>query len=228
MLFQEAALNRYLVIMTLALCLILPVPAFSGVPLETVKGHVDKVLDVLRDSSLKSEAAKKARRDKLRAISEKMFDFTELSKRTLAQNWSKLSPEQQKEFIGLFTSLLETTYINKIMSYTDEKILFTREVPLTEKTVEVRSTVLSNKGEIPIYYRVTIKDDAWRVYDVVIEGVSLVNNYRSQFKEILSNKPPESLLETLRKKVVMLRPEPSRVIPVQGMRAVVMSDSWTL
>jgi len=187
--------------MTLALCLILPVPAYSGIPLETVKGHVDKVLDVLRDPSLKPESAKSAKKDRIRAISEKMFDFTELSKRTLAQNWSKLSPEQQKEFVGLYTSLLENTYTNKIMSYSDEKILFTKEVPLTEKTVEVQSTVLSNKGEIPIYYRVTIKDDAWRVYDVVIEGVSLVNNYRSQFREMLSNKPPESMLETLRKKV---------------------------
>jgi phospholipid transport system substrate-binding protein len=194
-------MNKYLVIMTLMLSLILPVSAFSGAPLETVKGHADKVLDVLRDPSLKPESAKKAKRDKLRAISEQMFDFTELSKRTLAKNWTKLNPEQQKEFVGLFTDLLENTYANKIMSYTDEKIVFTQEVPLTEKTVEVRSTVVRKSGEIPIYYRVTVKDDSWRVYDVVVEGVSLINNYRSQFREMLSNKPPESMLETLRKKV---------------------------
>jgi len=194
-------MKRYLVIMTLLVGLILPVSALAGVPLETVKGHVDKVLDVLRDPSLKPESAKKAKKDRLRAISEKMFDFTELSKRTLAHNWTKLSPEQQKEFVGLFTSLLENTYTNKIMAYTDEKIVFTKEILLTEKTVEVQSTVLRKSGEIPIFYRVTLKDDSWRVYDVVIEGVSLVNNYRSQFKEILSNKPPESLIETLRKKV---------------------------
>ena len=87
------------------------------------------------------------------------------------------------------------------MSYTDEKIVFSKEVALTEKTVEVQSTVLRKSGEIPIYYRVILKDGVWRVYDVVIEGVSLINNYRSQFREILVNKPPESLLETLRKKV---------------------------
>jgi len=187
--------------MTLILSLILPVSAFTGVPLETVKGHVDKVLDVLRDPSLKPESAKKAKKDKIRVIAEKMFDFTELSKRTLAQNWSKLSPEQQKEFVELYTSLLENTYTNKIMSYSDEKILFTKEVPLSEKAVEVQSTVLRKTGEIPIFYRVTMKDDSWKVYDIVIEGVSLVNNYRSQFREILSNNPPESMLETLRKKV---------------------------
>lgn len=194
-------MNKCLVIMTIWLSLILPVSAFAGVPLETVKGHADKLLEVLRDPSLKPESAKKAKKDKIRAISEEMFDFTELSKRTLAQNWSKLSPEQQREFVGLFTSLLENTYTNKIMSYTDEKIVFTKEVPLTEKTVEVQSTAVRKTGEVPIYYRVAMKDDSWRVYDVVVEGVSLINNYRSQFRELLSNKPPESMLETLRKKV---------------------------
>ncbi len=187
--------------MTFILCLIFPISAFAGIPLETVKGHVDKVLDVLRDPSLKAESAKKVKKDKIRAISEKMFDFTELSKRTLAQNWSKFNPEQQKEFVELYTSLLEDAYANKIMAYTDEKIVFSKEVALTEKTVEVRSTVMRKNGDIPIYYRVIRKAGVWRVYDVVIEGVSLINNYRSQFREILSNKPPESLLETLRKKV---------------------------
>lgn len=198
---QEEAMINCIVRMTFILCLIFPVSAFAGIPLETVKGHVDKVLDVLRDPSLKAESAKKAKKDRIRAISEKMFDFTELSKRTLAQNWSKFNPEQQKEFIELYTSLLEDTYANKIMAYTDEKIAFSKEVALTEKTVEVRSTVLRKTGDIPIYYRVIMKDGSWRVYDVVIEGVSLINNYRSQFREILANKPPESLLETLRKKV---------------------------
>ena len=187
--------------MTFILCLIFPVSAFAGIPLETVKGHVDKVLDVLRDPSLKAESAKKVKKDKIRAISEKMFDFTELSKRTLASNWSKFNPEQQKEFVELYTSLLEDAYANKIMAYTDEKIVFSKEVALTEKTVEVRSTVLRKNGDVPIYYRVIMKDGSWRVYDVVIEGVSLINNYRSQFREILADKPPESLLETLRKKV---------------------------
>jgi phospholipid transport system substrate-binding protein len=199
--FQEEAMKNCIVQTALILCLIFPVSAFAGVPLETVKGYADKVLDVLRDPGLKPESAKKVKKDKLRAISEKMFDFTELSRRTLAQNWSKFNPEQQKEFIELYTSLLEDAYANKIIAYTDEKIVFSKEVMLTEKTVEVRSTVLRKNEEIPIYYRVILKDGSWRVYDVVVQGVSLINNYRSQFKEILVNKPPESLLETLRKKV---------------------------
>jgi phospholipid transport system substrate-binding protein len=198
---KEDVKKRYLISMILIVCLICPVPALAGAPLDTVKGYADKVLDVLRDPALKAEAAKKSKKEKLRAISEKMFDFTELSRRTLAKNWNKLSPEQQKEFVELYTSLLEDAYAKKIMAYSDEKITFSKEVPLSEKTVEVQSTVLRKSAEIPIYYRVIMKDGSWRVYDVVVEGVSLISNYRSQFREILANKKPESLLETLRKKV---------------------------
>jgi len=198
---QEETMKKYLMGVALFLCMIIPLPAFAGVPLETVKVHVDKVLDVLRDPALKPESAKKLKKERIRAIAEKMFDFTELSKRTLAQNWSKFTPEQQKEFITLYKSLLEDAYADKIIAYTEEKILFTKEVPLTEKTAEVQSTVIRKTEEIPIYYRVILKDGVWMIYDVVIEGVSLINNYRSQFREILVNKPPESLLETLRKKV---------------------------
>ncbi len=199
--FQKEAMKQHIVRMTVILCLIFPLSAFAGVPLEAVKNNVDKVLDVLRDPSLKAESARKAKKDRIRVISEKMFDFAELSKRTLAQNWSKFNPEQQKEFVELYTSLLEDAYADKIMVYTDEKIVFSKEVALTEKTVEVQSRVLRNNGDISLYYKVILKNGVWRVYDVVIEGVSLLNNYRSQFREILSNKPPESLLETLRKKV---------------------------
>ena len=199
--FQEEAMKKCIVGMTLILCLIFPVSSFSGQPTEAVKGNLDKVLDVLRDPSLKAESAKKAKKDKIRDISEEMFDFTELSKRSLGKNWSKFNPDQQKEFVGLYKSLLEDAYADKIMLYTDVKIVFSKEVALTEKTVEVQSTVLRKSGEVPIYYRVVMKDGVWRVYDVVIEGISLINNYRSQFKEILVNKPPESLLETLRKKI---------------------------
>jgi phospholipid transport system substrate-binding protein len=201
MIFRKKAMKQMIVRMTFILCLIFPWSVFAGGPLEAVKGNVDKVLDVLRDPALKAESAKKAKKERIRAIAEKMFDFTELSKRTLAQNWSKFNPGQQKEFIELYTSLLGDAYANKIMAYTDEKIVFNKEVVLTEKTVEVQSSVMRNNGDVPLYYRVILKDGAWRVYDVVIEGVSLVNNYRSQFRDILSNKPPESLLETLRKKV---------------------------
>ena len=194
-------MRRQLVGITLFFCLVFPVSAHAGVPLETVKGYADKVLDVLRDPSLKAESARTLKKERIEAILEKIFDFTELSKRTLAQHWSKFDPGQQKEFVSLYTTLLRDSYIDKIIGYTDEKIVFTNEVELTKNTVEVQSTAQRNTGNVPINYRVILKDGSWKVYDVVIEGVSLINNYRSQFREILANKPPESLLETLRKKV---------------------------
>jgi len=199
--FKEEVIKKCLIGIIITVCLIYSVPALAGVPLDTVKGHSDKVLDVLRDPALKGETAKKIKKDKLRTISEKMFDFSELSRRTLTNNWKKFSPDQQKEFISLYTSILEDAYADKILAYSDEKILFTKEVPLSERTVEVQSTVIQRSTEIPIFYRVILKDGEWRVYDVVIEGVSLISNYRTQFKDILANKPPEAVLETLRKKV---------------------------
>ncbi len=194
-------MKKKLVIMAFVMYLVFPVAALAGAPLDTVSGNVDKVLDILRDPTLKSESGQKVKKHKIRAIADTMFDFKELSKRTLAVNWSKFTPEQQKEFNSLFKELLADTYAGKIMAYTDERIVFTKEVPLTERTVEVRSTVIKQTQEVPIYYRVINENGSWLVYDVVIEGVSLVNNYRSQFSHILSNKPPTYLLETLRKKV---------------------------
>jgi phospholipid transport system substrate-binding protein len=181
--------------------LMVPLCVYAGPPLEAVKTQVNKVMDVLRDSSLKGESGKKVKREKIRSISDNMFDYTELSKRTLGQNWSKLNAGQQTEFLGLYKKLLEDAYADKIIAYTDEKVVFGKETALSEKTAEVQTTVITKKADIPIHYRVIQKGSDWKVYDVVIEGVSLVSNYRNQFKEILLNKTPDALLDTLRKKV---------------------------
>jgi phospholipid transport system substrate-binding protein len=177
-----------------------PLAASTDTPLSTVEMHVNNVLDVLRDPALKGESMKKLRQDRIRAISEKMFDFNELSRRTLAQSWTSFNDGQKKEFVELYKSILESAYIDKIMAYTDEKIVFQKEAALSDKTSEVRTLVMTRKAEIPINYRVIRTDSGWRVYDVVVEGISLVNNYRSQFREILINKKPDDLLEVLRKK----------------------------
>jgi len=194
-------MKRRLVRLALIVVLLyIPISADAGAPLETVKGHVNKVLDVLRDPSLKGGSTEEIKKDRIRVISDKMFDYTELSRRTLGQNWKKFKPEQQQEFIELYKSILEGAYIDRIMSYSDEKVLFNRENQLSEKTVEVQTSILTKKADIPISYRVIRKEGEWRVYDVIIEGVSLVSNYRSQFSQILGNKTPEGLLKQLRKK----------------------------
>jgi len=185
----------------LVLLLIVPFPAYAGPPLDTVKGHINKVLDVLSDSSLKGESGKSAKKAKIRSISEKMFDYNELSRRTLGQNWNKFNNEQQKEFTELYKCILEDAYADKLITYTDEKVLFNKETILSEKTCEIQTTIITKKADIPIHYRVIQKEGEWRVYDIVIEGVSLVNNYRTQFREILASKSPDGLLDILRKKV---------------------------
>ena len=185
----------------LLIVLMVPFPAFAGVPLDTVKTNVNGVLDVLRDPKLQGESGKKVKAQRIEAAAEKLFDFVELSKRTLGVNWNKLNPEQRKEFVQLFKTILKDAYVEKITAYTNEQVNFTKEVPLSETTVEVQSGVVTKSGQVPIYYRVIKKDNEWKVYDVVIEGVSLISNYRTQFQEILANNPPETLLETLRKKV---------------------------
>ena len=185
----------------LPLLLIFPTFAYSGTPLDTVKENVNKVLEVLRDPTLKGEPGIKVKKEKVRSISEEIFDFTELSKRSLGQNWKRFNPDQQEEFIKLFKSVLVTAYADKIASYTDEKVVFKEEITLSEKAVEVPTMIVTQTSEVPIRYRLIEEKGRWKVYDVVIEGVSLINNYRTQFREILAKKTPEALLDILRKKV---------------------------
>ena len=125
-----------------------------------------------------------------------------MSKRTLGRDWRKLKPEQQKEFVELFDKLLQGVYADRLLAYTDQKIVFEKEKMLKKGRAEVESyIVLSDGRRIPIFYRLTDKSGQWRVYDLVIEGVSLVKNYRTQFKEIVSKQGPDKLLEILRNKV---------------------------
>ncbi len=194
-------MKKWLAGLMLLMLLLVPFPAIAGVPLDTVKSNVSGVLDVLRDPKLQGESGKKVKEQRIAAAAEKLFDFVELSKRTLGLNWNKFTPEQRKEFVELFKTILKDAYVEKITAYTNEQVNFSKEVSLSEDTVEVQSSVVTKSGQVPIYYRVLKKENEWKVYDVVIEGVSLINNYRTQFREILGNNPPEKLLETLRKKV---------------------------
>ncbi len=194
-------MKRYVIGLSIFMFFLSALPVHAGAPLDTITTNVNKVLDVVRDPKLKDESAKGAKKEKLEAIYEKMFDEVELSKRTLGVNWTKLNPAQQKEFIQLYRQVLEKAYIDKILSYTNEKIVFSKENMLSNNQAEVQTNVITSSKEIPIFYRVILKDGAWKVYDVVIENVSLVQNYRSQFNSILAKNTPDQLLEILRKKV---------------------------
>ena len=190
-----------LVLLVMLMLLMLPLHAFAGVQLDTVKANVNDVLSVLRDPKLQGESGVKMKEQKIGAAADKVFDFIELSKRTLGLNWNKFSPDQRKEFVEFYKTILRDAWVDKITSFTNQRINFIKEVQLSETTVEVQSIIYYEGGDTPINYRVMKKENDWKVYDVVIEGVSLITNYSTQFREILANNPPEKVIETLRKKV---------------------------
>ena len=194
-------MKRHFIGLSILMFFLSTLPVYAGVPLDTIQTNVNKVLDVLRDPKLKGEAAKGIKKEKLEVIYEQMFDEVELSMRTLGKNWSKLNPAQQKEFTQLYRQVLEKAYIDKLLSYTDEKIVFSKENRLSNNQAEVQTKVITSSKEIPIFYKVILKGGTWKVYDVVVENVSLVQNYRSQFNSILAKNTPDQLLEILRKKV---------------------------
>ena len=185
----------------LMLCLILPLQLHAEKPLETVQVQVNKLLDVLSDPTLKAESESETEKKKIWAIVDSIFDYTALSRRSLGRNWKRLNPDQQKEFTYLFRRLLGNLYMDRIMTYTDEKVIFIKEKVFSKNKAEVESKIITKSKEIPISYRMILKNDSWGVYDVVIEGVSLVRNYRSQFKSILKDKTSSDLLRILREKV---------------------------
>jgi phospholipid transport system substrate-binding protein len=181
----------------LIILVFVPVFAQAESPSDIIQTHVNRALEVLRNPA----EDKAAKEKKIWSIIDEIFDYSELSKLALANHWKAFTPDQQGEFTHLFKKLLGSYYIGRIMAYTNEKVVFGREIRLSEDQVEIRSEVITQTGQTPIYYRMMLEKGQWKVYDVVIEGVSLVMNYRSQFREILSNKSPEDLLKMLRKKV---------------------------
>ena len=188
------------IIILLVVLLILPLPVLAGDAKETVKGQIDKMLTTMQTPEFKG-LARDAKLDEISAIINEVFDYQELSKRTLGREWRKFSPDQQKEFVTLFEKLLQGIYADRILAYTHEKIEFGKETELRKGQTEVESYIITTDNKkVPLFYRMTNKSGSWRVYDVVIEGISMVKNYRGQFRQILSTKKPEDLLQTLREK----------------------------
>jgi phospholipid transport system substrate-binding protein len=173
-----------------------PTEGTAGTPIEIIQEEVGKLIAVL-----KAEIPREKKEKKIWSIADGIFDYTQLSKRTLARNWRSFSPDQRKEFTRLFSKLLGEVYLDRIMAYRDEKVVFEKQEMFSNDTAEVFTRVIARSKEVPIRYRMTLRNGNWKIYDVVVEGVSLVGNYRSQFKQILLNASPEDLLETLRKKV---------------------------
>jgi phospholipid transport system substrate-binding protein len=188
-------------IILLAVLLILPLQAFAAGAKDTVETQINKMLAKMQTPEFKS-LERDAKLTEIRTVINEIFDYQELSQRTLGREWKKFNPEQQKEFVSLFAGLLEDVYADRILAYTHEKIEFGKETELKKGRVEVESYIITTDNKkVPLFYRLSNENGQWRVYDVVIEGVSMIKNYRGQFRDILSKNKPEDLLQTLREKV---------------------------
>ena len=167
---------------------------------DEVKKTVDEVVRIVSDKEMKKPQNDAKRRKALKAAIGSIFDYGEMARRSLGVHWKEITPAQQKEFVSLFETLLENSYAGKIEAYNQEKIVYEQET-VDGDYAEVRSRVISAKrDEYSLDYRLLNKGGHWKVYDVVIEGVSLVSNYRSQFNRIITNQGYGELLKKLKAK----------------------------
>ncbi len=194
--------RRALALVAAALLLLsAPGMSFAGLATDQIKGTVDQVLKILTDPALKGEKKTQERRAKLRQVVLQRFGFDEMAKRALGRHWTERSPQERKEFVKLFTDLLERAYVDRIEGYTGEKIIY-QEESVDGNFSEVRSKVVTKKNqEVPIIYRLEKNDSNWEVYDIIIEGVSLVNNYRTQFSKIIQTSSYEGLVKKMQAKL---------------------------
>ena len=187
-------------VLAVGLTVMLAGTAAAGIPTDQLRGAVDRVLKTLEDPGLKGEGKVVERRVAVRKIANEIFDFGEIAKRSMARHWQPLSEAQRNEFVGLFADLLERSYISKIETYGGEKIQYTAErVDGDYATVSTR-IITKNGTEVPVDYRMIKRADRWLVYDVSIEGVSLVSNYRTQFNKIIQTTSYNELVSKLRNK----------------------------
>jgi len=173
---------------------------------DQLKVSMDKLIAVLQDESLKAPEKKEARRAKIFAVLEARFDFEQMGKWALGANWKGLSQQESEEFVKTFSELIEKSYILKIERYSNEKIDF-KDERTKGKYYYVYTEIISGDKAIPVNYSLYPKGDQWLVYDVIIEGVSLVKNYRTQFDEIIRKEKFSGLMDKLKKQVNDLESE---------------------
>lgn len=184
----------------LAAVMVLPVAAWAT-PTDDVKNTIDRVLKIVTDPNMKPQSKTRERRAAIRRTVLERFNFGEMARRSLATHWRDLTPQQQQEFVNLFTDLLEKSYVDKIENFSDEKILYLGE-QIDQDIATVKSKVVTKKNvEVPIDYKLLQRGGKWEVYDIIIESVSLINNYRVQFNKIIRTKSYPELVRLMKVKL---------------------------
>lgn len=194
--YRAVAFRLFLTVVGIGLAVSL---SYAGAPTDSMRATIDEVLRIVRDKELKEPSKSAERRQQLEQVVGARFDYQEMSKRALGAPWNTLSDQDKQEFVTLFRTLLTNSYAEKIESYSGEGVQYLNE-RVEKDYAEVRTKVLSGKTEIPLDYRLINRAEDWRVYDVVVDGVSLVNNYRGQFTKILRATSYADLVDQLRKK----------------------------
>ncbi len=197
-------LHRVTMIGVVAVCLVFASlgPGFTntGSAKAQLKMSVEQIIAVLRDPAFKTDDQQTAKREKLRQIARQRFDYRKMSQLSLGKHWKERSGTEKDEFTDLFGALLEDSYMAKIENYTDEDVVFLKE-RVQKKKAQINTKLITESVEIPINYRMYRKsEDTWMVYDMVIEGVSMINNYRSQFGQILERQSFQTLMDKLKEK----------------------------
>ena len=174
--------------------------AHAGAPLDLVRTTVDRAIQILKDPKLSSPDKKQERVDRLREALNAIFDYEEMAKRALGPHWRQRTAAEREEFVKLFRDFLERVYSDKIGLYGGEKVRFGREV-MDNEFAQVESTIIQPKGEeIAVVYKLRQVNGQWKVYDAIVENISIVNNYRSQFDRVISSSSYEELVKRLRGK----------------------------
>jgi phospholipid transport system substrate-binding protein len=176
---------RVLVAVAIVLLLLAAREAGADVPTDQLRGSIDSVLKIGSDPELKKDGRTGERRKRIRTVVSQIFDFTEISQRCLGRHWQGRTPAEKEQFVALFGDLLENAYISKIESYSGEKIQYPGDVIEGDLAMVKTRIVTKQETEIPVDYRMFLKDGRWAVYDVSIEGISLIGNYRTQFNAVI-------------------------------------------
>lgn len=178
----------------------------SQTPTEAIKATIDNVLSILQQPDYADEQKRPPLRAKIDQEIYTIFDFREFSKRTLGNNWTKFSQNQQQRFVDAFSKLLLATYLDKIDGYNGEQVVYLGErFTQKGKLAEVQTTITLSSGQVvPVAYRMVVRNGTWRVYDVLVENVGLNSNYRAQFRDILSKSGPEDLIGRVENRVTEL------------------------
>ena len=175
--------------------LFVALPISAGAPSDQTRATIEKVLTILKDPAAKSE-----RRERLRQVIYPSFDFAEMAKRSLGAHWQRRNPTEQQEFVKLFTDLVESSYVDAIESYNGEKVVVANE-KLDKDLAEVNTKIFTKKGEeFAVDYKLHETSGSWKIYDAIIENVSLVNNYRSQFNRVIAKSSYEDLVTKMKEK----------------------------